>query len=265
MIFIDVINRFIKGRFFDQAAQTAYYLLLSMLPFLIFILSLLSLFPINDELLLDFLEPFVPIESFRLVENNVEEIVGRNKGNLIVTSLVLAFWISSIAVQSLGRSLDLAYGYVRSLPFWKVVIRDLGITLLFMVAIPLSLFLPFIMRFLRKLVAYSDTIGELSVWIYIWPNVKWGLGTLFLFIFFLLFYKVLPTGKVKLKEAIPGAAFAAFVWQLFSIVFGDYASNVDYTRLYGQLSGIILLVLWFYFTATIILFAGLLNAEWRKS
>ena len=264
MIFIDVINRFIKGRFFDQAAQTAYYLLLSMLPFLLFILSLLSLFPINDEVLLNFLEPFIPIESFKLVENNVYEIVGRSKGNLIVTSLVLAFWISSIAVQSLGRSLDLAYGHVRSSPFWKVIIRDLGITLLFMVVIPLSLFLPFIMRFLRKLVAYSDTIEDLRVWLYIWPNIKWGLGTLFLFAFFLMFYKVVPTGKIKLKEAIPGAAFAALVWQLFSLSFGDYAANVDYTRLYGQLSGIILLVLWFYFTAVIILFAGLLNAEWRK-
>ncbi|MBO1910431.1 YihY/virulence factor BrkB family protein, partial [Microvirga sp. 3-52] len=189
MIIKDVIVRFMKERFFDQAAQTAYYLLLSMLPFLIFVLSLLSIFPINDEILLDFLEPFIPIESFKLVENSVQEIVGRNNGNLIVTSLVLAFWISSIAVQSLGRSLDLAYGHVRSLPFWKVIIRDLGITLLFMIVIPLSLFLPFIVRLLRKLVAYSDTIEDLHVWLYIWPNLKWALGTLFLFSFFLLFYK----------------------------------------------------------------------------
>ena len=76
------------------------------------------MFPINEEILLDFLEPFIPIESFRLVENNVQEIV-RNKGNLIVTSLALAFWISSMAVQSLGRSLDLAYGHVRSYRFGK--------------------------------------------------------------------------------------------------------------------------------------------------
>jgi membrane protein len=48
MIIKDIIVRFIRERFFDQAAQTAYYLLLSMLPFLIFILSLLSIFTIND-------------------------------------------------------------------------------------------------------------------------------------------------------------------------------------------------------------------------
>ena len=56
----NVVVRFFKERFFDQAAQTAYYLLLSMFPFLIFIFSLLSLFPVNEEMLLTFLRPFTP-------------------------------------------------------------------------------------------------------------------------------------------------------------------------------------------------------------
>ena len=69
---------------------------------------------------------------------------------------------------------------------------------------------------------------------------------------------------MKFKEALPGALFSAIGWQLFSLMFGSYVSNVDYTRLYGQLSGIILLVIWFYLTAVIILLSGLLNAEWRR-
>lgn len=264
-IYRNILVRFFKERFFDQAAQTAYYLLLSMLPFLIFILSLLSLLPVDEEMLLNFLRPFVPIEAFRLVESNVEAIVRKGQGNLIYTSLALAFWLSSMAVQSLARSLDLANGRVRSYAFWMVLIRDLGITLLFMIVIPLSLFLPLIEQLLRKLIAYSDSIEAWQGWLYIWPHIRWGIGTLFLFAFFLLFYMVVPTGKVKLTEALPGAIFSALGWQLFSLLFGSYVSGVDYTRLYGQLSGIILLVLWFYLTAVIILLSGLLNAEWRKS
>ena len=135
----NVLSRFFNERFFDQAAQTAYYLLLSTLPFLIFILSMLSLFPVNEEMILNFLKPFVPVEAFRLVEGNVQMIVRKGQGNLIYTSLAVAFWISSVAVQSLARSLDLAYGHVRSSPFWKFIIRDLGITLLFMIVIPLGI------------------------------------------------------------------------------------------------------------------------------
>ena len=49
MIFIDVINRFFNERFFDQAAQTAYYLLLSMFPFFLFVLSFLVYFQLMKK------------------------------------------------------------------------------------------------------------------------------------------------------------------------------------------------------------------------
>ena len=68
-----------------------------------------------------------------------------------------------------------------------------------------------------KIVTYSDTIEEWQGWLYIWPNIKWGLGTLFLFAFFLLFYKVVPASKVQLREACRVRSFSAIGWQLFSI------------------------------------------------
>lgn len=260
----NALIRFFKERFYDQAAQTAYYLLLSMFPFLIFILSLLSFFTVNEEMLLTFLRPFAPAQAFRIIEYNVHAVLNQEQGKVLYVSLIVAFWISSMAVQSLARSLDLANGTVRRYAFWKVLIRDLGVTLLFMFVIPLSLFLPIIENALRTVLTHYETIEEWRGWLIIWPNVKWGLGTLFLFLFFLLFFKVVPTGRMRFKEALPGALFSAIGWQLFSFVFGDYVSSVDYTRLYGQLSGIILLVTWFYFTAVILLFSGLMNAEGRK-
>src|SRR4051812_4251248 len=168
----NVIARFLKERFFDQAAQTAYYLLLSLFPFLLFILSLLSLFPVHEEMLLTFLRPFAPEQSFTLIEMNIHMLLAKGDGKVLYASLGAAFWVSSIAVQSLARSLDLANGHVRRYAFWKVLIRDLGITLLFMLVIPLSLLLPIIENALRKAIMYYDTIEEWQGWLYIWPNVK---------------------------------------------------------------------------------------------
>ncbi|WP_353056542.1 YihY/virulence factor BrkB family protein [Sporosarcina luteola] len=263
MIVRNVAMRFFKERFFDQAAQTAYYLLLSMFPFLIFLFSLLSYLPVDEEMFLAFLRPFAPSEAYVIIEQNVRAIIFKVQGNVLYTSLAVAFWLSSVAVQSLARSLDQAYGYVRKYPFWKVLIRDLGVTLLFMLILSLSLFLPLIERALHEVVTYYDTVEQWRGWQTVWPMVKWGIGTLFLFLFFLLFYKVVPTGRMRVKEVLPGAIFSAIGWQLFSLFFGSYVANVDYTRLYGQLSGIILLVLWFYLTAVILMVSGLLNAELR--
>ena len=122
-----------------------------------------------------------------------------------------------MAVQSLARSLDLANGFIRRYAYWKVLIHDLGVTLLFMLVIPMSLFLPIIEKALYRVVTYYDTIEEWQGLFYIWPNVKWGLGTLFLFLFFLLFYIIVPTGKLKLKEAFPGAFFLLLVGRCFRL------------------------------------------------
>ncbi|MGN7410787.1 YihY/virulence factor BrkB family protein [Sporosarcina sp. SAFN-010] len=260
-----VLRRFVKERFFDQAAQTAYYLLLSMLPFFIFVISLLNLFPVNEEILFRFLRPFIPEQSFQLIEDNVREVLRNGKGKWLYFSLAGAFWLSSVTVQSLARSLDLANGYIRRRGYWLSLIRDLGVTLLFMFVVPLSIVLPFIENILHQVIAYYDRIDDWQGWLFLWPKIKWGLGTLFLFAFFLLFYKIVPSGKVLFRQAIPGALLSTIGWQLFSYLFGGWVTAVDYTRLYGQLAGIIMLVIWFYMTAVIILISGLLNAEWSKS
>lgn len=265
-IITKVIKRFFIERFFDQAAQTAYYLLVSMLPFLIFTFSLLSLLAVDEGMLLNLLEPFTPVDAFIIIEKNLHLILNANQGKIVYISLISAFWLSSMAVQSLARSLDLANGHKRKYPFWRVLIRDLGITLLFMLVIPLSLALPPIDEAFHRMVIQTESIHAWKSWVYIRPGIRWGMGSVFLLAFFLLFYKIVPTVKMPLKVVFPGALFTTIAWQLFSLSFGKYVSNVDYTVLYGQLSGIILLVLWFYSTAVIILFSGLLNAElWKKS
>ena len=259
-----IIKRFFNERFFDQAAQNAYYLLLSVLPFLLVVLSIVQFLPVQEASILALLRPFVPEESFQLIEQSVQSVLFKSHGKLLVFSVLAALWTTSVAVQSFGRSLDLANYIEHKQPLWINLIRNIGVTILFMLIVPMSLFLPLIERFLHTVIAYYDVLDAWEGWLYIWPGVKWGLGTFFLFLFFLLFYQLMPTGKMKWKEVLPGALLSAFGWQFVSLSFGEYVSRVDYSRLYGQLAGIIMLVLWFYLTAVIIILSGLLNAEWRR-
>ena len=260
----NILVRFFKERFFDEAAQTAYYLLLSVFPFLIFILSLVSFFPVEDQQILNFLRPFAPGNSFAFIEDNVTDILSADKGRVLSYSLLASFWISSMAVQALARALNQANNVQSKLPYWKGLLRDLGVTFLLMMIMPLLLFLPFIEEGLHWIVSKAGTIDNWQGWIYIWPKVRWGLGSIFLFLFFLLFYIILANKRLTFRQVWPGALFSAVGWQVVSLLFGDYVAQVNYSRLYGQLGGIIVLVLWFYLTAVVILLSGLLNAEVRK-
>ncbi|ARF17600.1 YihY/virulence factor BrkB family protein [Sporosarcina sp. P3] len=259
-----IIKRFFKERFFDQAAQNAYYLLLSILPFLLVVLSIVQFLPLEEASILALLRPFVPDESFQLIEQSVQSVLYKSHGKLLALSVLAALWTTSVAVQSFARSLDMANRKLHQQALWISIIRNLGVTILFMLIVPMSLFLPLIEKLIHTVIAYYDVLDAWEGWLYIWPNIKWGLGTFFLFLFFLLFYQLMPTGKMKWKEALPGALLSAFGWQFVSLLFGEYVSRVDYSRLYGQLAGIIMLVLWFYLTAVIIILSGLLNAEWKK-
>ncbi|WP_309090312.1 YihY/virulence factor BrkB family protein [Domibacillus sp.] len=256
-----ILSRFFAERFYDQAAQTAYYLLLSAIPFIIFMLSLIRFFPVDQQAILDFIRPYAPGESFTLIEENVAAVLSAEQGQVLSLSLISTFWLSSMAVQSLGRSLNDAYKIERDLPFWKGLLRDFGVTLIFMFIVPLSFVIPLLERVLHWLVSQSGTLEQLSRLLDIWPAAQWGIGTLFLVVFFIAFYKIIPNDQVPILYVLPGALFAALGWQIVSFLFESYAAAVSYTRLYGQLSGIIVLVLWFYLTAVVILLGGLFNAE----
>ncbi|MFK2826630.1 YihY/virulence factor BrkB family protein [Bacillus sp. B190/17] len=258
-----VAGRFFAEQFFDQAAQTAYYLLLSVVPFLIFMISLVSFFPVAEEDILSVIRPYAPDNAYNLIHENVEDVLQKGKGHLASISFFSTFWLSSMAIQSLVRSLNEAYRIKRRLSFLKGVVRDLGITLIFMFLVPLSLLIPIGERLLHMLVS-TEVIGSIEIaapFVATWTWIKWGLGTLFLFGFFILFYKILPSGKQAVRSVIPGAIFAAVSWQVMSVIFSEYAGAVSYTRIYGQLAGIIILTLWFYFTAVVLLVGGLINAE----
>lgn len=263
MIFT-IIKRFFQERFFDQAAQNAYYLLLSVLPFLLVVISLVQLLPVQEASILALLRPFVPDESFVLIEQSVKTMLVKSHGSLLLISVLAALWTSSVAVQSFSYSLDLASGTRKARAYWLTLIRNIGITVLFMLVVPLSLFLPFAEKLVNRVIAYYDVLEDWQGWLYIWPNIKWGLGTVFLLLFFLLFYRLVPTARLSWKEVLPGALLTALGWQFVSLLFGEYAAKVDYSRLYGQLAGIIMLVLWFYLTAIIVMISGLLNAEWKR-
>ena len=64
-----------------------------------------------------------------------------------------------------------------------------------------------------------------------------------------------------LKSAMPGALFATAGWILTSLVFSFYVGNfANYSKTYGSIGGIIVLMMWLYFSAIILMLGGQLNA-----
>ncbi|MGM0826912.1 MAG: YihY/virulence factor BrkB family protein [Bacillota bacterium] len=255
----NVIVRFFKERFFDHSAQLAYYLLLSIFPFLIFVFSLISYLPISETNVLLLIKPFAPDKSYAIIQNNIDRILYDQRGDVLSISIFFTFWLSSMAVQSMVRSLNKAYKIERKKPFLVALLYDLLLTVGFMFLISFSLIVPVVEEYIRHARFAEGRInGE---WSQAWVIGKWGLSSIFMFILFLFLYMVVPSERISFLHVIPGALVATFGWQGVSWLYGTYVKLNDYSQFYGQLGSVITLVVWFYISSTILLIGGLLNGS----
>ncbi|WP_082892643.1 YihY/virulence factor BrkB family protein [Rossellomorea aquimaris] len=254
-----VVSRFFQERFFDQSAQLAYYLLLSIFPFLIFVFSLISYLPISETNVLLLIKPFAPERSYAILQSNIDRILYDQRGDILSISIIFTFWLASMAVQSMVRSLNQAYRIERKKPFLIALLYDLLLTVGFMILISFSLIVPVVEEYVRHA---RFTEGKLEgEWSQAWVLGKWGLSSIFMMALFIFLYLVVPSKRISFIHVIPGALVATFGWQLVSLLYGTYVKLNDYTQFYGQLGSVITLVVWFYISSTILLIGGLLNGS----
>ncbi|BCB03100.1 YihY/virulence factor BrkB family protein [Bacillus sp. KH172YL63] len=254
-----VAGRFFGERFYDQAAQLAYYLLLSIFPFLLFVTSLISYLPISETNVLLLIKPFAPDKSYAIIQNNIERILYDQRGDVLSLSIFFTLWLASMAVQSMVRSLNLAYKIERKKPFLIALLYDLLLTVGFMILISFSLIVPVVEEYIRHA---RFTEGKINGdWSQAWVLGKWGLSSIFMFALFVFLYMVVPSKRISFRHVIPGALLAAFGWQGVSWLYGTYVKINDYSQFYGQLGSVITLVVWFYISSTILLIGGLLNGS----
>ncbi|MBS4206905.1 YihY/virulence factor BrkB family protein [Bacillus sp. FJAT-50079] len=259
-IFSSVLKRFFIDRFHDQSAQMAYFFMLAIFPFLIFVVSLLSYFPIYSIDVLAVIEPFVPKGSYRLIENNLISILDQQRTKLASFSLLATFWIASMAVQAFVRAMNDAYNIIRKETFLKAFLKDLLLTAILMITLAISLLFPIGEKISQVLLAEQLSISNQFYQSLV--IVKWTIGSAYLLLLFILMYKYVPSTKLKFRSVLPGALFSVTCWQFVSVGFSYYVSLADYSLLYGQLGSIIVLMIWFYLSAAVLLTGGLINAAW---
>ncbi|WP_158598277.1 YihY/virulence factor BrkB family protein [Falsibacillus albus] len=249
--------RFFTLRVYDLSAQMAYYFLLSVFPFLLLIYSLVGYIPIQENAILEMIKPYAPESTYRLINDTLAYTVTEHKGNLLSLSLFFTLWLSSMGFQSMKRVLNEAYGIKGKHHFLKEVLEGLIMTVGFMFAILISVFVPVIERLLRHTLNEAIPMEQFYKLQLI---VQWGMGSLFLLLFFLILFYFSPNIKLEWSTVIPGAVFSTICWQLVSLGFAAYVKENNYSVLYGQVGSIVVLMLWFYLSAMIIILGGILNA-----
>lgn len=241
------------------SAQLAFFLLLSIFPFLIFLLSLLGRFSLDPDMVIQILTGILPMDSAIIISDYIEGIVLFDETGYIPVAAIITLYTASRGVEALTRALNVAYRVDAYRGFLKEKIFGIFHTFSFMVMIVILTLLPIMGEEFLSLV--SKFLPLSTEFIHMFAFVRWFFIVAVMIFSILLTYLVLPTKKLRIKEVWKGAALAIVIWTFMSYGFSYFVSNFGrYSIIYGSLAAVIILMVWLYFTGIVIMIGAELNS-----
>ncbi|GGB59795.1 YihY family inner membrane protein [Virgibacillus dakarensis] len=262
--FKQLFHRIAEDDIFGLAAQLAYFFLLSLFPFLLFLVTLIGYLPLDEHAITDFLGTYAPEETMDLIKNNMSQLVNKQNGGLLSISIIGTLWSASNGIKAIMRAFNRAYDVEedRSFVFGRLIaiVLTIAMVLVICMAFLLPIFGKMIGEYVFSLFGYSDNF------IQFWTMMRWVISSIIFFIVLTLLYKLAPNRHIYFKDAIWGAIFATIGWQLVSLAFSYYVNTLgNYSATYGSLGAVIVLMIWFYLSGIIIIIGGVINAVIMKN
>ena len=266
------------------AAQSAYFVLLSTVPFMILLLQLLKLLPVGPPELMDLARMTLPEYVLPYLTRILNDFYS-GTAKLVSISAVAMLWACSNAMDSISHGLNTIckaekkrtwiVSRLWSLLYTLVLILGLAMLLIFMVfwksivavatnfmhLIPFLPDLPELGEFLELSGMFPGAAAKLA------EIVNSGVAKLVfiaaLTLLFALMFKTLPERKVKFLSQLPGALFASAGWVLASECLTLYVNVFHGFSIYGSLATVTLILLWLYCCFMVQMIGAVINEEIR--
>ncbi|HLQ71587.1 MAG TPA: YihY/virulence factor BrkB family protein [Bacillota bacterium] len=259
----DWVKRIAKDDVVGLSAQLAYFFLLSLFPFLLFLVTLIGYLPIGEQTvdnIIGFIELYAPSDITRLINSNIDHLIHNQNGGLLSISIIGTIWSASNGIKAIMKAFNRAYEVDEDRSF--IVARLIAIVLT--IAMVLVIFVAFLLPIFGKMIGVYifSFFGLSDTFIAVWGTLRWVVSSIVFFIVLLTLYKLAPNKHIYFKHAIWGAVFATVCWQLVSLAFSFYVSSMgNYSATYGSLGTVIIMMIWFYISGIIIISGGVLNAS----
>ncbi len=243
------------------AAQSAFFTTLSVIPFLMLLLSVIKYIPVTEAVFQKILEEFIPISMKSFATGILNEINSRSPALISITAVV-SVWLSARGIQSLTAGLNTVYETEENRPWILLRFRAIFHTVLLVVAIMiLMLLVVFGNRLESFLVARWPFMGHIME---IFVSNRMIIASILLVFVFDIFFVALPNRKATVLSQLPGAVLCTVVWIGFSFVFSIYINVSDTVSIYGSLTTIVLIMMWLYFCMFILLACGAVNVYFNS-
>lgn len=254
------VKAFSENDMTTYASALAYRAIFSLFPFLLFLIAMLGVLDLQEFFawLREQVSLVLPPDALELVNPVIDQMQHQESG-LLSVGILVALWSASIGVRSLMNAMNKAYGVEEGRPAWKLmllsVLYTIGLAVILLLMAGLMIVGPQVIEWLASQVGLKDIV------VILWTWLRWPVVVFLMMLVVAVLYYVTPDVEQEFRFITPGSVLAVIVWIAASMGFGLYVSNFgNYDATYGSIGAVIVLLLFFYISAAVLLFGAEMNA-----
>ncbi|MDD3218992.1 MAG: YihY/virulence factor BrkB family protein [Lachnospiraceae bacterium] len=239
------------------ATSSAYFLILSFIPFILLLMTSIQFTPLTKGFVSDVILSVTPNGFHSLLTGIINEVYSKSVAVVPITA-ILALWSSGKGLQAITNGLNVIYETREDRNYFIMRFRSILYTVMFIVVIMATLIsLVFGNRIQSLLWTHLPLLAKITAWII---NMRMMIVFFVLVVVFTCIFTIIPNHKLQFRTQIPGATFSAVAWLVCSYGFSVYIDSVDGASvMYGSLTAIVMIMLWLYFCMYLLLAGAEIN------
>ncbi len=256
-----------KGALSMRAAAFSYNFFLALFPAIIFFFTIIPYIPIVgfQDNLLELMQDFIPKKAYEAVQETLFDIVKRPRGGLLSLGFIMAIYFSTNGIHSLIVAFNQTRHTIETRSWIRQrfisVVLVLILSLLVIIAIVLITLGPLALDFLVK-----HNMLRVSFVYYLIITGKWLISSAMLFFAFSFLYYLAPAAESRFRFISAGSTLSTILTIAASVGFNIYVNSFSrYNTLYGSIGTLIIIMVWIYFNAMIVLIGFELNVSIRNA
>ncbi|MFM9008952.1 MAG: YihY/virulence factor BrkB family protein, partial [Bacteroidota bacterium] len=229
--------------------------------------TLIPYIPVESfqDRLLELIRNFLPASTFELAHETIEDIVRHQHGGLLSFGFVFALFVTTDGVIALMNWFNRSYHGKRERAGWKQRLIALGITLFLSLLIFTAIGLGISSEFLFYYLESKGVLVNLMQLILITAG-KWVILLALCFTAISVLYYFGPSKRERIRFISAGSSLATLLFVITTIGFNYFITHFgQYNKLYGSIGTLIIILLWLYINALVLLVGYELNVSIRKA
>lgn len=235
--------------------QISFFVILSLIPLASLLVMLASKLSLSFEAVTNFINHYLPIGLASSILMIFEQ---QTVGTLDIVFIITAFYLAAKATHSIIIASTQIYNGKQK-DFFRTRIKAI---IMLIILITLGLSVIGILTVGSKILGYvAEVNGLISPYVYLIYNVlRWPFVFYMIFVAIKVIYTIAPNVTIPSNSVNKGALLTTAIWVITTFIYSFYITNLaNYTKFYGNLSNLIILMIWIYWMSYIFVFGMTVN------